>query len=61
MVFIDVQEGLFSIARDFNHVQMKQAFMAQAELAKIFNLPTIITSSAETGAEIAPSSALTVH
>lgn len=49
MLFIDVQEGLFSVARDFNHIQLKQAFLAQAELTKIFNLPTIITSSAEDG------------
>lgn len=49
MLFIDVQEGLFSIARDFNHVEMKQAFLAQAELTKIFDLPTVITSSSEDG------------
>lgn len=49
MLFIDVQEGLFSIARDFNHVEMKQAFLAQAELTKIFDLPTVITSSSDDG------------
>lgn len=49
MLFIDVQEGLFSVARDFNHVEMKQAFLAQAELTKIFDLPTIITSSSADG------------
>lgn len=49
MLFIDVQEGLFSVARDFNHIQMKQAFLAQAELTKIFDLPVIITSSSEDG------------
>lgn len=49
MLFVDVQEGLFSIARDFNHVQMKQAFLAQAELTRIFDLPTVITSSADDG------------
>lgn len=52
MLFIDVQEGLFGVARDFNHVQMKQAFIAQAELAKIFELPTVITSSSETGKDV---------
>ena len=49
LLVVDHQEGLYQIARDFPAVEMRSNIMAHAALGKIFNLPTILTSSAETG------------
>jgi len=44
-----MQEGLYHLARDWDPVSYKQSLLAHAELGKIFNLPVILTTSAETG------------
>ncbi|CAL1702558.1 unnamed protein product [Somion occarium] len=49
LLVVDHQEGLFQLARDQNPTVMKQHILAHAELAKVFGLPTILTTSAETG------------
>ncbi|KAI1169710.1 Isochorismatase-like protein [Nemania sp. FL0916] len=49
LVILDMQEGLFSLSRDYDAVQYRNAMYAHAELGKIFNLPVIMTTSAETG------------
>ncbi|KAI0697341.1 ycaC protein [Cytidiella melzeri] len=49
LLVVDHQEGLFLIARDQSATDMKSNILAHAALAKVFNLPTILTTSAETG------------
>ncbi|ORY59063.1 isochorismatase [Pseudomassariella vexata] len=49
LIILDLQEGLFQVARDFDHVSYRNAMYAHAELGKVFDLPVIMTSSAETG------------
>ncbi|KAJ8132141.1 hypothetical protein O1611_g1488 [Lasiodiplodia mahajangana] len=49
LVILDMQEGLFSLSRDYDAVQYRNAMYAHAELGKIFDLPVIMTTSAETG------------
>ncbi|KAI0030861.1 ycaC protein [Vararia minispora EC-137] len=49
LLVIDLQDGLYLISRDRGPVQFKANILAHAELGKIFNLPTILTTSAQTG------------
>ncbi|RXW19005.1 hypothetical protein EST38_g6849 [Candolleomyces aberdarensis] len=49
LLIIDHQLGLFTIVNDQTPVQLWSNVLAHAELGKIFGLPTVITSSAETG------------
>ena len=49
LLVVDHQEGLFQMCRDRTPQEMKSSVLAHAELAKVFNLPTILTTSAETG------------
>ena len=48
---VDHQEGLYQIARDIPAVDMKANILAHAALGKIFNLPTVLTTSADSGKE----------
>jgi nicotinamidase-related amidase len=48
-LLIDHQTGLFSLVQDFEPIQFKNNVLALAESAKFFNLPTILTTSFETG------------
>lgn len=52
LLVVDHQEGLFQLARDQSSVAMKNNLLAHAELAKVFDLPTVLTTSAETGMPI---------
>ena len=52
LLVVDHQEGLFQLARDLPAVEMKANILAHAALGKVFNLPTILTSSADTGKRI---------
>ena len=49
LLVVDHQEGLFQMCRDRNAAAMKSNILAHAALGKIFNLPTILTTSTETG------------
>lgn len=49
LLVVDLQEGLYQIARDQSAVAMKNNILAHAELGKIFGLPTILTTSTENG------------
>ncbi len=49
LLVVDLQEGLYQMARDMSAVQMKNNILAHAELGKVFGLPTILTTSSETG------------
>lgn len=46
---MDHQIGLFQLVRDFTPTEFRNNILAHAELGVVFNLPTIITTSVETG------------
>jgi nicotinamidase-related amidase len=46
---VDHQLGLFSLVRDFAPDQFRSNILAHAALPKVFGIPTILTTSAETG------------
>ncbi|KAH7148270.1 isochorismatase [Dactylonectria macrodidyma] len=49
LLILDQQVGLFSTVRDFEPIYFKQNLMAHATLAKAFDLPVVMSTSAETG------------
>ena len=49
MLLVDHQTGLLSVVRDIDPDKFKNNVLATADLAKYFNLPTILTTSFETG------------
>ncbi|KAI0697367.1 ycaC protein [Cytidiella melzeri] len=49
LLVVDQQEGLFMISTDQSAIDYKNNILAHASLAKIFNLPTILTTSTENG------------
>lgn len=44
-----MQEGLFSLARDYDSTLFRNAMYAHAELGRVFDLPVVMSTSAETG------------
>jgi nicotinamidase-related amidase len=48
-LFVDHQTGLLSIVRDYNPDTYYANVMGLAETAKLFNSPTILTTSREDG------------
>ena len=49
VLLVDHQTGLLSLVRDFNPDTFKNNVLALADLAKYFELPTILTTSFEDG------------
>ena len=49
VLLIDHQAGLISLVQDYTPNEFKNNVLALAESAKFFNLPTILTTSFETG------------
>ena len=49
VLLVDHQAGLLSLVRDFSPDEFKNNVLALADLAKFFNLPTILTTSFEQG------------
>jgi nicotinamidase-related amidase len=49
VLLVDHQAGLLSLVRDFTPDEFKNNVLALADLAKFFNLPTILTTSFEQG------------
>jgi hypothetical protein len=49
LLVVDHQVGLFELVQDINPVEFRNNIVAHAELGVLFNLPTILTTSAETG------------
>ena len=52
LLVVDMQEGLYQVSRDQTAVNMKNNIVAHAALGKVFNLPTILTTSSDTGMPI---------
>ncbi|HBN8237227.1 TPA: hydrolase, partial [Pseudomonas aeruginosa] len=49
VLFVDHQAGLLSLVRDFGPDEFKNNVLALADIARFFNLPTILTTSFEDG------------
>jgi nicotinamidase-related amidase len=49
VLLVDHQSGLLSLVQDFSPDEVKNNVLALADLAKFFNLPTILTTSFEQG------------
>ena len=49
LLLIDHQAGLLPLVNDWSQSELKNNVLALAKIAKIFNLPVIITSSYEQG------------
>ncbi|KAH8673734.1 isochorismatase [Xylariales sp. PMI_506] len=49
LIVLDLQEGLFQLARDMDHVSYRSAMYAHASIGKIFDLPVILSSSSDGG------------
>ncbi|KAJ7088979.1 Isochorismatase hydrolase [Mycena epipterygia] len=49
LLVVDHQIGLFQLVRDFTAEEYRNNILAHAAAGKVFNLPTILTTSAETG------------
>ncbi|KAK6828261.1 hypothetical protein PG990_009876 [Apiospora arundinis] len=48
-VIVDIQVGLFGIARDYDAILYRNAINAHAELAKAFGTPMVMTTSGQVG------------
>ncbi|KAF8509371.1 Isochorismatase hydrolase [Hysterangium stoloniferum] len=49
LLVVDHQVGLFQLVHDFGPDEFRNNILAHAAIGKVFNLPTILTTSAETG------------
>jgi hypothetical protein len=49
LLILDLQVGLYQLARDWDQLLYRDNMMAHAELGKLFNLPTVLTTSAQQG------------
>lgn len=49
LLLVDHQTGLMQLVRNFGTDEFKNNILALADVAKLYNLPTILTTSAENG------------
>ena len=49
LLVLDLQDGLYGLARDFDATVYYNAMIAHAALGKLFDLPVILSTSAQTG------------
>lgn len=49
LLVVDHQLGLFQLVRDYSPDQFRNNIIAHAAIAKLFDLPVVITSSTDTG------------
>ncbi|KAI1213306.1 Isochorismatase hydrolase [Annulohypoxylon truncatum] len=49
LLILDMQEGLISLARDYDPTVFRNALYAHAALGKAFDLPVVMTSSSQSG------------
>ncbi|KAJ3754257.1 Isochorismatase-like protein [Lentinula raphanica] len=49
LLVVDMQIGLFEVVRDYQFDEYKNNILAHAALGKVFNLPTILTTSTQQG------------
>ncbi|KAL2133582.1 hypothetical protein VTI74DRAFT_2146 [Chaetomium olivicolor] len=49
LVILDLQEGLYNLARDWDATLYRDSMMAHSALGKVFDIPVIMSTSAENG------------
>ncbi|KAL7947081.1 Isochorismatase hydrolase [Trichoderma barbatum] len=49
VLVVDLQDGLYNVVRDFDPVTFKESIIAHSAIGKLFDLPVILTTSAEQG------------
>ncbi|OAQ67716.1 isochorismatase [Pochonia chlamydosporia 170] len=49
LLVVDHQVGLFNLARDFDPTLYREQLIAHAALGKVFDIPVVLTTSAQTG------------
>ncbi len=49
VLFVDHQTGLTTLVQDYSPSDFRNSVLALADTAKFFNLPTVLTTSAEDG------------
>ena len=49
LIVLDLQDGLYGLARDFDPTLYYNAMIAHASLGKLFDLPVILSTSAQEG------------
>ncbi|KAL8876572.1 MAG: hypothetical protein Q9198_005259 [Flavoplaca austrocitrina] len=49
VIVADLQEGLYQVVRDFDTVTYRNKMLAHSAIASLFNIPIVLTTSAETG------------
>jgi nicotinamidase-related amidase len=49
LLIVDHQVGLFHLVRDIAPTAFRNSILAHAELGNVFNLPVVMTTSAESG------------
>ncbi|KAH8736701.1 Isochorismatase-like protein [Ilyonectria robusta] len=49
LLVVDIQEGLYQIARDFDPTLYRDQALGHAALGKVFDLPVVMTTSADQG------------
>lgn len=49
LLIVDHQIGLFQLVGDINPIEYRNNIIGHAELGILFNLPTVLTTSTETG------------
>lgn len=49
LLVLDLQVGLYQLARDFDATLYRDNMVAHAAVGKLFNLPVVMTTSAQTG------------
>lgn len=49
LLIVDHQLGLLQLVKDYTTAEFRNNVLAHAEFGKLFNLPVIMTTSAETG------------
>lgn len=53
LIVVDHQVGLFEMVRDYTPAEFRNNILAHAALGKLFNIPVVLTTSAETGQSLA--------
>ena len=49
LLILDLQVGLYQLARDWDATLYRDNMLAHAELGKLFDIPVVMTTSAQTG------------
>ena len=49
LLILDLQDGLYGLARDFDPTVYHNNMMAHSAIGKVFDIPVVMTTSAQTG------------